>query len=303
MVADIASAGGAFRPVVDVEVEISGRILEVPAQVFDGLGSPSYGGVICEELIGLGSEQIEPLYQRAVAHLDHIAKEFPQGPWLPGLSPHAPYTVHPELVRRVSELAAQRQAVVAMHLAESFEEIELLAAHSGPFVTTLEQLGAWRADSIPRGIRPYDYLELLTAAPKSLVVHGNFLAHDELEFLAARRDSMSLVYCPRTHYYFHGGEHPLRAALATGVRVAVGTDSRASNPDLSVWEELRFVRQRYPELSDDAVLRMGTLDAAAALGIERDFGSITVGKRAALVVAEGNSDQPLWGRHVRPLLP
>jgi cytosine/adenosine deaminase-related metal-dependent hydrolase len=85
------------------------------------------------------------------------------------------------------------------------------------------------------------------------------------------------------------------------VRVAVGTDSRASNPDLSIWEELRFVRQRYPELSDEAVLRMGTLDAAAALGIEREFGSITVGKQGALIVlGEVDDQRPLWERTVSP---
>jgi cytosine/adenosine deaminase-related metal-dependent hydrolase len=74
------------------------------------------------------------------------------------------------------------------------------------------------------------------------------------------------VYCPRTHAYFGHPPHPWRELLARGGRVALGTDSRASNPDLSLFDELRFLHERFPEAEPQELLRLGTVCGAAALG-------------------------------------
>jgi aminodeoxyfutalosine deaminase len=95
---------------------------------------------------------------------------------------------------------------------------------------------------------------------------------------------MTVVYCPRTHDFFRHGAYPLEAMLAQGVAVALGTDSRASNPDLSLWEELRFVARRYPELSPATVLRLGTQAGAVALGRGEEIGAIVAGRRADLAI-------------------
>ncbi len=202
----------------------------------------------------------------------------------PGLSPHAPYTVTPELVRGACALSAEERVPLAMHLAESREELELLASHTGPLVEVLQSLGAWNPELLSQGLRPLDYLKMLETAHQALVIHGNYLAEDEIEFLSAHSDRMSVVYCPRTHAYFGHEPYPLASMLSAGVRVAVGTDSRASNPDLSLWKELRHVARNHPEVSSESILRMGTLASAEALGIADQFGSITPGTRAALVV-------------------
>jgi cytosine/adenosine deaminase-related metal-dependent hydrolase len=170
-----------------------------------------------------------------------------------------------------------------MHLAESREELALLASHEGPLVEFLTGLRAWHPASLARNAGPLDYLKSLATAHRALIIHGNYLAADEIAFLAAHRDRMSVVYCPRTHAYFDHEPYPLAQMLATSVRVAVGTDSRASNPDLKLFEELRHIARHHPGVSPDAILRMGTLSGAEALGLADSFGSITVGKRAALI--------------------
>jgi len=217
-----------------------------------------------------------------------------------GLSPHSPYTVHPELLRKACELSAKQQIPLAMHLAESMEELELLRSHSGPLVERLKALGAWHPGSLPRGMRPLDYLETLATAHRVLVIHGNFLVREEMEFVAARREKMSVVYCPRTHAHFPHGEYPLAEMLACGARVAVGTDSRATNPDLSVLAELRHVARHHPAVTPEAILKMGTLHGAEALGLADELGSLTPGKQAALAVVplpeeEGDPYDLLFG--------
>jgi cytosine/adenosine deaminase-related metal-dependent hydrolase len=199
------------------------------------------------------------------------------------VSPHAPYTVSPELLGKLVELARARSMPVAMHLAESAEELELLADGAGPFRDLLDARSMWDPAAIPAGSSPFDYLQVLARAPRCLVVHGNYLVSEDHEFLAAHADRMTVIYCPRTHAYFQHPRYPLAAMVAAGVWVALGTDSRASNPDLSVLAEFRQAARTHSEVPAEKVLAMATLNGAAALGCERDCGSITPGKLANLV--------------------
>jgi aminodeoxyfutalosine deaminase len=231
-------------------------------------------------LLSRAEERVQPLMDLAESH---ISAARAAANVYPGLSPHATYSVHPQLLRQACALSAAEQFPVAMHVAESRQELKLLANHVGPLVDLLAKLGAWIPSAMPTGARPLDYLETLQNAHRALVIHGNFLTSEEIEFIGARRDRMSVVYCPRTHAYFRRWLYPLAEMLRAGVRIAVGTDSRASNPDLSVLAELRFVAKQHPRSAPAAILEMGTLAAAQALGIEADFGSIAVGKRAQFV--------------------
>jgi aminodeoxyfutalosine deaminase len=174
-----------------------------------------------------------------------------------GLSPHAPYSVHPELFQRAVELARQSSRPLAMHLAETEAELELLAEGTGEFRELLEEFGLWRAGLFGGGKRPMQYLETLASLPAPLVVHGNYLDDAELQFLAAR-PHMTVVYCPRTHAAFGHREHPWRRLRELGGSVAIGTDSRASNPDLSVFAELQFLAERHPDVSHLELLELAT---------------------------------------------
>jgi aminodeoxyfutalosine deaminase len=230
------------------------------------------------ELLGLGSERVEPLLQMAQLHLKTLRDGI-----FPALSPHAPYTVHPDLLRAACQLSSSHQVPLAMHLAETRDELELLAVHAGPLVEVLQSLNAWRPEVLPKDLRPLDYLHTLATATRALVIHGNYLTRDEIEFLATH-ECLSLVYCPRTHAYFRHDPYPLPKMLTAGVRVAVGTDSRASNPDLCLFEELRHIAHHHPAVPPEQILRMGTLAGAQSLGFAERLGTIAPGKSACLTV-------------------
>jgi cytosine/adenosine deaminase-related metal-dependent hydrolase len=244
------------------------------------------------EVLGLDPRRQAMLLARAKQYVDDRLEN--GGIPKPGLSPHASYTVGPDLLRKVCEMSAAERVPVAMHLAESREELELLRTHQGPLVEALKRLGGWHPESLSLGLAPIDYLQLLATAHRSLVIHGNYLGRDDFEFVAAHRERMSLVYCPRTHAYFGHDPYPLAGMLTSGARVAVGTDSRASNPDLSILSELRHIAWHHPNVSRDAILRSGTLSGAESLGSGEKLGSITPGKRAwlATVPLEQTSGEP-----------
>lgn len=172
-----------------------------------------------------------------------------------GLSPHAPYSVHRDLWSWV----AQRTEPVATHLAETREEGELLRDHAGPFVPFLRELGVWEDNAL----LPDLMLLLRTAARPWLIAHANYWSADDLAVLARHH----VVYCPRTHAAFGHEPHPFAAMLLTGVNVALGTDSQASNPDLDLWQEVRFLWSRWPAaLPPHELLAMATRRGALALG-------------------------------------
>ncbi len=248
---------------------------------------------VFQEMIGLSEEHVGAHVEGARRHLQRMS-EFGEGVQ-PGLSPHAPYTVHPELVKQSARLSARAGVPVAMHLAESLSELELLGSHSGPLVEFLSEMEVWDPSVVPRGIRPLDYLRLLSRAHRALIVHGNFLDGEEIDLLASRNDSMSLVYCPRTHAYFDHGDYALASRLSAGVNVCLGTDSHASNPDLSLLAEMRFVAQHKADVAPGSILDMATLAGARALGLAGQTGSLQEGKNADLVllrIPEHTADDP-----------
>jgi len=245
---------------------------------------------IFQELIGLSPTRTESILNLATSHVE-LAAATPMTMAF-GLSPHAPYTVHPNLVQSICEMSRAAGLPVAMHLAESPEEIRLLSDGNGPFVELLESLGAWDANAIPKGSRPIDYLRQLVASPQSLVIHGNYLSEDEIEYVARHNDRMKVVYCPRTHLFFDHAPYPLRKMLDCGIEVALGTDSRASSPDLSVWSEILAVKTLHPTASPKEILKMGTISSAKALGVQDRFGSISPGKSAQLAKVDLNA----WDR-------
>jgi cytosine/adenosine deaminase-related metal-dependent hydrolase len=247
------------------------------------LASPC-DGTLFLELIAPGRDRVEAALEAAEKHNNRL------GRWQPGLSPHAPYTVHPELLVRAAALSVKHELPLAMHLAESREEIDFLRDGRGPLRELLESRGVWDPTARPRGARPLDSLRVLAQAHRALVVHGNYLDDEEIEYLGraacahGRRGRMAVVYCPRTHAWFGHARYPLEKLLAAGAIVALGTDSRASSPDLSLLAEMRQVAREFPALGRATVLELGTLGPARALGLDSRIGTLEPGKWANLAV-------------------
>lgn len=285
---DAAIAAG-LRESLTAGVTTIADIATGPAYGYAGVRGPRL--TLLQEAIGFSRQRVESVADEVRQWVDQAAASYPHQV---GVSPHAPYTVHPELLAWLVGFASKHELPVAMHLAESREELELLACGAGPFQELLEERSMWDPHAIARGSRPLDYLKVLARAPRTLVVHGNFLNGAEIDFLAHHRDTMSVVFCPRTHRYFGHPPHPLPELLKRGVRVALGTDSRASNPDLSLLAEVQTVHAIFPDIAPATVVRMATDDAAAALGMGHAAGQLAPGRSADLVAVscEGAGADP-----------
>lgn len=245
-------------------------------------GSPLPTLAVFQEFLGLTHQRValqEELSERFLAPI-----ELPPY-WIRGFSPHAPYSVHPALLDTIVKYGVEHpEHPVTVHLAETEAERELLAHDRGELRELLEAFHIW-SPGLFGGRRPLDWLQQLADLPRALVVHGTHLDSHELRFLA-QNPHLTLVYCPRTHAAAESKPHPWYDVLEMGGSVAIATDSRATNPDLSLWRELQFLADRTPRVPHHSILRLGTLAGARALGMLESHGSLIPGKQADLAVVE-----------------
>jgi cytosine/adenosine deaminase-related metal-dependent hydrolase len=198
-----------------------------------------------------------------------------------GLAPHAPFTVSKELYAEIAKLARDRDLRRSTHLAESREEMEMFRDARGALFDFMEAIG-----------RPMDDcgattpLALLLFAgvldDRWIVVHLNELTRDDFALLAAA-PKFHIAHCPRSHAYFGHARFRFAELRALGFNICLGTDSLASNDDLSLFAEMRQLAQNEPTLSPRELLVTVTVNAAAALGQQHALGKIRAGFAADLI--------------------
>jgi aminodeoxyfutalosine deaminase len=259
-----------------------GEIATSPASL-DCLGVSGLQGVVFQEMIGPLPEMIGQRLRDAeeAARRCRLAG----GELRPGISPHAPYTVHPDLLDRLTDFAVEHNLPLAMHLAETPAELRLLETGAGEFRELLRSLDLWPGDVWRNWRRVGDYLRRVAAAPRCLVVHGNYLDDDAIRFLASQ-PQISVAYCPRTHANFGHPPHPWQRLLAQGVNVCLGTDGRSSNPDLELWKEVQFLHAKHPQVPGATLLRMATEMGGTALGLGESRPRMAIGGTDRLTVID-----------------
>jgi cytosine/adenosine deaminase-related metal-dependent hydrolase len=202
------------------------------------------------------------------------------------LAPHAPYSTSVELFKAIRAAVDRSDCpIMSVHLGESAEEVELLEKGSGPWRGLLQAIGAWRDDWVTPCCGPVQFLDrhgVIDA--RTLVVHG--VQFDDAALGRLKEIGATLVTCPRSNRWVGVGYPPVERFYASGVPVAVGTDSLASVEDLNMFAELKTMRWLAPAVPASRLLESATLVGARALGLEADLGSIAPGKRAALIAVD-----------------
>lgn len=205
-----------------------------------------------------------------------------------GLSPHAPYSTVPELLKKTAEAARRKDWIICTHVAESRTEFEMFKLGSGEMFDWLLRSGREMSDcGLGSPVRHLERCEVLSS--RVLATHANYLARGDALVLA--RHGVSVVHCPRSHAYFHHDPFPLERLLRAGVNVCLGTDSLASviktrrQPvELDMFAEMRLFAERHRWLRPVRILKLATIGGARALGRSGLIGEITPGALADLIV-------------------
>ena len=246
-------------------------------------------GVIYLEAHSGDPAQADATLARAQAQIARWQAEYRGAPIRFGLSLHAPYTVSIPLFERGAAWCRAEGIPLSIHAAESLAETLWLRDRSGPIRDTLYASRGLPVDLEPApGVSPMRHLANCGAlGPETLLAHGVQVDADDVALLAASR--AALAHCPRSNTRLLNGRLPWATYRAAGVRLALGTDSLASAPSLSLWDEavaasaLHAQAGEAPEPAD--LLRLATWGGADALGLLADLGALAPGKLARFASA------------------
>jgi len=204
------------------------------------------------------------------------------------VSVHSPYTVDPESAGLAARRAREEGSVLAIHLQESPEEVEFVCEGTGGLAGIFGS-NDWGG----RGVSPVRFFEEAgVLGPNVIAAHfATEVGDEEIEVLA--RAGMAAAHCPRSNEYLNCGVSPVLEMLRRGVRVGMGTDGLWSGPSMNLFEETLFAVKLHG-FDGASGLRLATLGGAQALGIDRETGSLEVGKWADLAIVEaapGEADE------------
>ena len=212
--------------------------------------------VLFREVISLEAELSEDKTPAEIID-DFVGETSDPSRELRALSPHSPYTVHPNVMTELMKCCEEKKLLWATHVAEAEWEQELLTEGTGAGAEFLKKFGAdpidWNLGN--SWISDLDVKGALSSS--GLIIHGNHCSGDEFRQIA--ENNLALVWCPSSHDYFRRPAHPAPEAIKMGVDVLLGTDGRISAGHLSMLEEMRSARIAAPQISALDLWRMVTI--------------------------------------------
>ncbi len=232
-------------------------------------------GVLGETLLDMPTPDAANL-DEALAYTERFLRSWEGHPLVTAaVAPHAPYTVGPDSLRRIAELAREHGAPLLIHLAETRDE----------------------TDQIQRdfGRSPVQHLQSIGfLGPDVLGAHSIWVDAADIATLA--EVGVGVVHNPESNMKLASGTMPINGLRAGGVAVGLGTDGPASNNDLDMFGAMLIAALLHKHAGGDptampaeAVVAMATIEGARALNMDDAIGSLEVGKRADFVVVDGSN--------------
>lgn len=259
----------------------------VSAAAFHALLEAGGSGVAYLEVFGPDPRTLDETWLEYIGRLEALASKATDRVRL-GVSPHAPYSVCGPLYNRAASWAREHSMPLAVHLAESAAESELLAHGTGGFARMLESRGIPLPGDGSTPVAWLDRHEVLR--PGTLCIHT--VRVGEKDIATMRDRGVSVAHCPRSNRAHGHGDAPLRHILHSGIPTGMGTDSVASVSPLDLMAEVRLARALAGLTAEDA-LSLVTTGAARALGMQDDVGALVPGRWADLAAFDaGRTDDP-----------
>ncbi len=221
----------------------------------------------------IGAETSEPINKKAIeAYKNIVPVSLTSTRVGRSFSPHAPYSTSAKLYQYAAH--QQRDFSLVTHVFELPDEQLYYKYGQGPLQTFMKQVGV----VINHPLNPLT--EFSSALKKSMLIHANYVNDSDLSVIKSLE--AAIVFCPRSHDYFGHSDYPLKNILDYGIPMMLGTDSLASNSDLSIFEEAKYAQTNY-NLSDEILLKMLLLTPQNYFA-NRNIGKIQIGMPADFLV-------------------
>ena len=229
--------------------------------------------------------------ERAFDYAQFVQFQFKEKGLSNCIVPHSPYSVSKPLFEKIKANAIAEKSILTIHNQESKSEDEFFKNGVGAILNHLQNnLGIDTSHWEPTGksslisILPY-----LPAENQLLLVHNTFTKKEDLMELKKIRsmDNTFFVLCPNSNLYIENQLPPFPLFKDENLNVCIGTDSLASNRELSVLAEMITIQLNFPELKLEELIQWASINGAKALQIENQFGSFEVGKNPGVNLISG----------------
>ncbi len=205
------------------------------------------------------------------------------------LVPHAPYSVSPDLFEKITNFPGNQ--LLTMHNQESKDEVLFFEEKKGDLISLYNQL---KIDlsffTAPHPSSLQSVLPHFRNNQSLLLVHNVNTTASDLEAIRMSALKISDCYfclCPNANNYIGNGLPDVDMLMNSGITIVVGTDSLASNHQLSILEELKTLHSSFPHIPISQLLQWATLNGAKALQLDEILGSFEVGKQPGVLLLEG----------------
>ncbi|MDB4584489.1 amidohydrolase family protein [Draconibacterium sp.] len=221
----------------------------------------------------------------------YIASEFRENQLSVSVVPHSPYSVSEPLFQAIKENAIEENSILSMHNQESNAEAEFYKSGTGPIANHLQNnlgidISHWQTtgqSSLP------SVLKFLPAENQLILVHNTFTEKNDIERLKDIRSIHNTYFalCPNSNLYIENQLPPVSLLQNENLNICLGTDSLASNHQLSILSEMLTLQLKFPEIKLEELFIWATLNGAKALKLEERFGSFETGKTPGINLITG----------------
>ena len=239
------------------------------------------------EVFSFDSSKADEVLEEGV----RVANEYQQNGLSATIVPHAPYSVSERLFNGIRAQQKQFPGPISIHNQETESENEMFVSGSGELVEIFKKFGEDFSNFQPQFKSSLDYhLNQLPSDQPVVLVHNTMTKAEELEAVKSIRDNVFWCTCAQANKYIENRIPNIPMWLQKEVNVCVGTDSLASNHQLSVLEELKLIQSKYPEVSLQQLLKAATLNGAKALKLDKEKGSFHKGKLPGVLLLKNVSN-------------
>lgn len=202
---------------------------------------------------------------------------------------HAPYSCSIELFHMLAE-CDECGHLFSIHNLECLDERSLYSPEANTlkdflkkYIQTDYMLPVWNRDTMPF------YTQFLDDSKNSLFVHNTYMQPQDLT--ALKLEHAYLCTCPNANLYIENKLPDYTTWMDSKYKITIGTDSLASNQNLSIWDELKTI-MRHTDIPLHTLLLWATLHGAEYMQLQEQLGSFTKGKKPGVVLLNGDIQEP-----------
>jgi len=229
--------------------------------------------------------------ERAFDYARFIQFQFKERNLANSIVPHSPYSVSQLLFEKIKANAIAEKSILTIHNQESESESEFYSKGTGAILNHLQNnLGIDTSHWQPTGKSSLiSILQFLPVENQLLLVHNTFTTKEDLNELRKIRatENTFFVLCPNSNLYIENRLPPVQLFKEENLNICLGTDSLASNRELSVLSEMITIQYNFPQLKLEELIQWASINGAKALQIENQFGSFEVGKNPGVNIISG----------------